>query len=89
MNVRVAYASKTQQFEVSLEFPPATVVRHAIERSGVLKYFPEINLSVNRVGIFGELKTLDTVLQEGDRVEVYRPLTIDPKEARRLRAQRK
>ena len=61
-------------------------VRAAIEASGVLNDFPDIELTRNRVGIFSKLAQLDTPLRDGDRVEIYRPLQVDPKEARRRRA---
>jgi hypothetical protein len=61
-------------------------VAEAIERSGIIERFPEIDLAKNKVGIFGKLAKLDKVLQPGDRVEIYRPLIADPKEARKKRA---
>jgi len=62
-------------------------VRMAIKASGVLQAFPEIDLARNRVGVYARLVTLDTPLRDGDRVEIYRPLRVDPKEARRMRAE--
>jgi putative ubiquitin-RnfH superfamily antitoxin RatB of RatAB toxin-antitoxin module len=69
--------------------PEGVTLQSAIERSGLLKAAPEVNLEVNRVGVWGKLKTLDTVLRERDRVEVYRALIADPKESRRKRAMKK
>jgi putative ubiquitin-RnfH superfamily antitoxin RatB of RatAB toxin-antitoxin module len=66
-----------------------STVRDAITRSGVLSDFPEIDLDSAAVGIFGERANLDDALEENDRVEIYRPLTVDPKEARRRRARKK
>ena len=63
-------------------------VRQAIERSGVLAEFPEIDLGRNRVGIYGKLVALDSPLAEGDRVEILRPLAVEPTAARRGRARR-
>lgn len=63
-------------------------MRQAIERSGVLAEFPEIDLGRNRVGIYGKLVALDSPLEEGDRVEILRPLTVEPTVARRRRARR-
>jgi putative ubiquitin-RnfH superfamily antitoxin RatB of RatAB toxin-antitoxin module len=61
-------------------------VQQAIEDSGVLQRFPEIDLAKNKVGVFGKAAKLDALLQDGDRVEIYRPLIADPKEARKKRA---
>ena len=63
-----------------------TTIQQAIELSHISERFPEIDLSVNETGIFGKLKPLDTVLQDRDRVEIYRPLIADPKEVRKMRA---
>ncbi len=60
-----------------------------IRGSGVLELHPEIDLSVLRIGVFGKLKTLDQPVAQGDRIEIYRPLQVDPKTARRLRAEKK
>ncbi len=70
----------------SLTVPAGTTLGQALEQSGVLREFPGIDLAVNMVGIYGKKKSLDTVLREHDRIEVYRPLQADPKEARRRRA---
>jgi putative ubiquitin-RnfH superfamily antitoxin RatB of RatAB toxin-antitoxin module len=64
-----------------------TTVGEAIKRSGMLEQFPEIDLGLNKVGIFGKLARTDTMLRDRDRVEIYRALIADPKEARRRRAQ--
>lgn len=58
----------------------------AIKASGIIKKFPEIDLSTNQIGIFGKLTQLDHVMRERDRIEIYRPLIADPKEIRRQRA---
>lgn len=84
--VEVAYARPDEQALVSLEVPEGTTVQQAIERSGVLRRFPEIDLAATKVGIFGKLAKLDNPLREGDRVEIYRPLIADPKEVRKKRA---
>ena len=83
ISITVAYASETEQVEIALEMPVDSTVRHAIERSQILRRFPEINLAVNKIGLFGQLATLETLLYPGDRVEIYRPLKYDPKEMRR------
>jgi putative ubiquitin-RnfH superfamily antitoxin RatB of RatAB toxin-antitoxin module len=84
--VQVCYAGPQRQFLLALQVPAGTTLHQAIKLSGVIESAPEIDLSVWRVGIHGKLKTLDTVLRENDRVEIYRPLIADPKEARRSRA---
>lgn len=89
MKVQICYARPDSQTLIDLTVAAGTNVEQAIRQSGMLEKTPEINLLHNRVGIFGKLKPLDTPLREGDRVEIYRPLEVDPKEARRLRARRK
>ena len=86
MNVGVAYADKFKKVWLKLEVPDGSTVREAIEHSGLLEQFPEIDLNENKVGIFGKLARLDTQLNKGDRVEIYRPLIADPKEQRKKRA---
>ena len=86
LTVQVCYALLEQRFLEEFHVQPGTTIAKAIDASGVLKHFPLIDLSQQRVGIFGKLKTMDTVLREGDRIEIYRPLQADPKETRRRRA---
>lgn len=83
--VEVAYATPQQQVILDLMVSPDTTIEQAIEQSGVLERFPEIDLSVNKVGIFGKLSKKTLGLKAGDRVEIYRPLLADPKEVRRKR----
>ncbi len=89
MQVQVAYATPTEQVELSVEVSSHATVAWAIRQSGVLEQFPELKLESLQVGIFSRRVTLDTVLQAGDRVEIYRPLSLDPKEARRRRLQQR
>lgn len=84
----VAYANEDQQVELSLSFIEGETVAAAISRSGVLEQFPEIDMKVNKVGIYSRICSADQVLEERDRIEIYRPLKIDPKQARRDRAKR-
>jgi putative ubiquitin-RnfH superfamily antitoxin RatB of RatAB toxin-antitoxin module len=86
ITVEVAYARPEEQRIVSLEVMPGTTLRQAIEQSGILEHFTEIDLSNAKVGIFGKLKKLDETLRAGDRVEIYRPLIADPKQVRKQRA---
>ena len=78
MNVGVAYADKFKKVWLKLEVPDGSTVREAIERSGLLAQFPEIDLDSQRVGIFGKLTRLTAKVAEGDRVEIYREITADP-----------
>jgi putative ubiquitin-RnfH superfamily antitoxin RatB of RatAB toxin-antitoxin module len=68
-----------------LEVPDESTVEEAIKLSGVLKLYPEINLSTQKVGIFGKIATLETTVKEGDRVEIYRQITVDPQTVQRRR----
>ena len=88
-NIEVAYATPQRQALIRLEVLPGCTLRQAIERSGILREFPEISLAQCKLGIFGHLRQLDDPVEAGDRVEIYRELTADPKQARRLRAKRK
>jgi len=86
MIVEVAYALPTQQLILPVKVPVGTTAEAAIQASGILTKFPEIDLAVNKIGIFGKLSQLDIKLRHLDRVEIYRPLIADPKEVRRQRA---
>ncbi len=86
MKIQVIYINQNTEFFVNIDMPEGASVQQVIKRSGLLEQQPEFSLDKNEVGIFGELVSLETVLHEGDRVEVYRPLTMDPMEARRLRS---
>lgn len=89
MKVEVVYALPAATDAVSVELPAGATVRDALVASGVLKRHPEIALEEQAFGIFGKRAQLEARLSPGDRVEVYRALAIDPKEARRRRAARK
>ncbi|MEJ2618846.1 MAG: RnfH family protein [Candidatus Thiodiazotropha sp.] len=78
MNIGVAYADKFKQLWLKLEVPDGSTVRQAIEKSGLLDQFPEIDLTRQKVGIFGKIAKLDAVVEEGSRIEVYREITADP-----------
>ena len=82
----MVYALPERQVVAAAEVEPGATVREAIEASGILREFPEIDLRRNRVGVFGRLRGLDEAVQPGDRIEIYRPLPADPKEMRRRRA---
>ncbi len=89
VQVVVSYAIPGREFLRPLEVAPGTTIGQAIEASGVLAAFPDINLVTQPVGIFARKKTLDTALRERDRIEIYRPLVADPKDSRRKRAAKK
>jgi putative ubiquitin-RnfH superfamily antitoxin RatB of RatAB toxin-antitoxin module len=82
----VAYAKPDVQVIIPLFVDAGTTLEQAVQQSGVLDDFPEIDLNKNKVGIFSKIAKKDTVLREKDRVEIYRPLIADPKEVRKQRA---
>ena len=87
--VEVAYARVDVQRILSVELEAGSTVETAIKTSGILNIFPEIDLQKQKIGIFGKLCQLSDVVHDGDRIEIYRPLIIDPKEARRAKAKLK
>jgi len=89
IKIEVAYALLDKQVILTEKISPETTIEEAIHLSGVLEQFPEIDLATNKVGVFGKLKKLDSTLLENDRIEIYRPLLVDPKESRRKRAAKK
>lgn len=86
ITVEVVYAGPDHQLMYRLSLPAGSTVMQAIEASGVRQAVPGLLIDPSRLGIFSRKVTPDQVLNEGDRVEIYRPLTLDPKEARRRRA---
>lgn len=89
LSVEVVYALPDRQVLLPLEVEPGTTVCQAIEQSGIMRAFPHIDPAGGPVGIFGRRVSHDTVLRDGDRIEIYRPLIADPKDSRRQRARRK
>lgn len=87
INIEVAYATPKEQLILAVNVVKGTTVDEAIQKSGILSKFSEIDTSKNKVGIFGKAVKNTTVLKEGDRIEIYRPLIADPKEVRRQRAE--
>ena len=77
MNVGVAFARSNAQVWMNIDAPEGATVREVIELSGILDQFPEIDLAVNKVGIFGAVAKLEKKVAEGDRVEIYRPIHPD------------
>ena len=86
INVEVVYALPERQELSSLTLPAGATVGQAIEASGFLARYPEIDITKNKLGVYAKLAKLDTVLRDRDRVEIYRPLIADPKEVRKQRA---
>lgn len=87
--VEVAYAKEHEQVIIPLNVDAGTTLEQAVQLSGILEQFPEIDLTQNKTGIFGKIAKADTELREKDRVEIYRSLIADPKESRRKRAEKK
>ncbi len=86
ISVEVVYPLPQKQEIFSVNLPPGATVREAIESSGVLARYPEIDLAKSKLGVFAKLAKPDSVLRDRDRVEIYRPLIADPKEVRKQRA---
>ncbi len=89
ITIELLYIEPASQNSLRLDVIKGSNINQAIHLSGLLERFPEIDLEVNKVGIFSKIQKLDTVLRPGDRIEIYRPLLVDPKEARRQRAKKK
>ena len=86
INVEVAYAMPEKQIIRAVNVDIGTTIGAAIVQSGIMMDFPDLELEQAKVGIFGKAATMTTVLNDGDRVEIYRDLIADPKEVRRKRA---
>jgi putative ubiquitin-RnfH superfamily antitoxin RatB of RatAB toxin-antitoxin module len=89
ITVEVVYASIHKQAIISVQISGRSTVFNAITQSGILSKFPEVDLNKNKVGIFSKIVALDHQIEDGDRIEIYRSLQVDPKEARRFRAKKK
>jgi len=87
-HIEVAYATPAKQMIVDCRIAPGTSPRDAVRESGIKRHFPEIDLDNCDLGVFGKTVPEDYQLQDGDRIEIYRPLVADPKEIRRQRAAR-
>ncbi|MFW2440040.1 MAG: RnfH family protein [Arenicellales bacterium] len=88
MHVEVIFALPDEQVVIGVELPGQATVDDAIRESKIMEKYPEIDLEINKTGIFGKPAKRDAALHQGDRVEIYRPLIADPKEMRKQRAKR-
>ena len=86
IDVEVVYALAERQGMMKVRMPAGSTLQRAIELSGLLQRYPEIDLANGCFGIYSRISKLDSVLRDRDRVEIYRPLIVDPKQARRQRA---
>lgn len=86
ISVEVVFARPGEQALEQFRVAADATVEDVIRQSGFLERFPEIDMAQAKVGVFGKLTKLDATLNEGDRIEIYRPLIADPKEARKKRA---
>jgi uncharacterized protein len=86
ISIEVVYPLRQKQDVFSIKLALGATLLQAIEASGVLQKYPEIDLAKNKLGVFAKLAKLDTILRDRDRVEIYRPLIADPKEVRKQRA---
>lgn len=86
--IEVAYALPTKQTLLEVSVPADSTVQQGIELSTILSQYPDIDLKVNKVGIWSRVAKLKDTLRDGDRIEIYRPLIADPKEVRKRRAEK-
>lgn len=87
LNIEIVYGLPDKQILKTMRVAEGTTIRQAALQSGLENKFPDLDLNTAKLGIFGKAVKDDTVLREKDRIEIYRPLLIDPKEARRRRVQ--
>lgn len=88
LHIEVIYALPDEQRVFNAQVSPQMCVEEIIRHCGILRVYPEIELSKNKVGVFGRAVKLNALVREGDRIEIYRPLLADPKEIRRRRAEK-
>lgn len=88
VRLEVVYGTPVKQTLLTVELSTPVTIQDAINESGIKLHHPEIDLSIHKVGIWNRAAKLDTPCQDGDRIEIYRPLIADPKEVRRQRAER-
>ncbi len=88
IHVEVAYAQPEIQKIITLDVEVNSTIEEVIIQSGIMTIFPEIDLQRQKIGVFSKPRHLTDIVNEGDRIEIYRQLTIDPKEARRAKAKK-
>ena len=88
ISVEVAYALPEEQEVIALDVERGTTLIEAVMLSHIAEHFPQIDVGKDKMGIYGKIVPRETVLREHDRVEIYRPITCDPKEVRRQRARK-
>lgn len=88
IQVEVVYALPEKQYLRTVTMPEGSTIEQAVIASGLPELRRDINLAENKVGIYSRAAKLQDIVQDGDRVEIYRPLLADPKELRRQRAER-
>ncbi|AWB67242.1 RnfH family protein [Saccharobesus litoralis] len=88
ITIEVTFALPHKQTLLAISVNDGETIENCILQSGILREYPEIDLSVNKVGIWSRNKKLSDTVREGDRIEIYRPLIADPKEVRRRRAEK-
>ena len=86
MKIEIAYATLQKQRILLVDVEPGTMAEQAVKLSSIIESFPEIDMNHLKLGIFGKAIKSDHILEEGDRIEIYRPLVADPKEVRRQKA---
>lgn len=89
LRIEVVYALPEGADAVSIALPSGATAADAVQASGILQRHPEIDLGRQKLGVYGKVVDAAALLADGDRVEIYRPLAMDPKEARRRRAKKK
>ncbi|WP_176061435.1 RnfH family protein [Paraburkholderia sp. BCC1876] len=88
LSIEVCYALPDEQALIAVDLPEGATLQQALDASGILQRFPRIDLTTQKVGVFGKVKALDAVLADHDRVEIYRPLLVDPKLSRQRRVEK-
>ncbi len=88
ITVEVVYIIPQEQVIINLQVPSDSTIGQVIDYSGLLERFPDIDLATAKVGVFNEFRALTDKIEAGDRIEIYRPLQADPKQARRRRAEK-
>ncbi len=79
MKISIAYAVPGRQVLINHDVPEGTTIEAAIVSSGILEQLPQVGLTKNKVGVWNKARPLDTIVSAGDRIEIYFPVTVDPK----------